>query len=86
MHLSLTALVAALLSPLAIAQSSQPFTDPATGIAFQAFSHASGFKFGVALPKSVGGDFIGLLVSYTWDLLSWWKRVLFGIWGGRWYS
>jgi cellobiose dehydrogenase (acceptor) len=61
MRLSFTA---ALLAPLALAQSSVPFTDPATGIAFQAFQHASGFKFGVALPKDVGGDFIGLLVRF----------------------
>jgi Cytochrome domain of cellobiose dehydrogenase len=41
---------------------SAPWTDPATGIAFQALQHETGFRFGVALPKTPGADFIGVLV------------------------
>jgi hypothetical protein len=42
--------------------STKPFTDPATGISFQAYTNARGFRFGVALPKTGSKDLIGLLV------------------------
>jgi hypothetical protein len=42
--------------------STKPFTDPATGISFQVYTNAGGFKFGVALPKTGSKDLIGLLV------------------------
>jgi hypothetical protein len=51
--------------------ASAAFTDPATGISFQAFTSGSGSKFGVALPKTGGGDLIGILVrtfSYAINL------------------
>jgi hypothetical protein len=47
------------------ALESTPWTDPASGIAFQALQHKSGFKFGVALPKTPGADFIGVLVRLS---------------------
>jgi hypothetical protein len=51
--------------------TSAVFTDPATGISFQAFTSGSDSKFGVALPKTGGEDFIGFLVrifTYTFNL------------------
>ena len=42
--------------------STKSFTDPATGIQFQAYTNSKGFKFGVALPKTGNKDLIGLLV------------------------
>jgi cellobiose dehydrogenase (acceptor) len=65
MRLSLLSLLAA----AGIAQAAEEtaaFTDPATGINFQTYSHSSGFKFGVALPATPSDDFIGYLVSNSW--------------------
>jgi len=61
MKLSITTLFAAV--GFAQAQEATAFTDPATGISFQTFSHSSGFKFGVALPATPSEDLIGYLVS-----------------------
>jgi hypothetical protein len=42
------------------------FTDPNTNITFQAAEHEnSGMKFGIALPKGPGNDFIGFFVSHS---------------------
>jgi hypothetical protein len=47
--------------------STKPFTDPATGISFQAYTNAGGFKFGIALPKTGSKDLVGFLVcGFTW--------------------
>jgi hypothetical protein len=43
--------------------SAKLFTDPATGISFQAFTTTKGAKFGVALPKTGSQDLIGILVG-----------------------
>ena len=65
MRLSLAAVLCAPLAALAQeAPSTTAYTDPATGIAYQAYVDPGGFKFGVALPKNPDGDFIGLLVSF----------------------
>jgi len=61
MKLSITALFTAM--GIAQAQDATDFTDPATGICFQTFSHTSGFKFGVALPATPSGDLIGYLAG-----------------------
>jgi hypothetical protein len=42
--------------------SAEAFTDPATGISFQAYTSSRGAKFGVALPKTGSKDLIGVLV------------------------
>jgi hypothetical protein len=42
--------------------SARLFTDPATGISFQAYTSVEGSKFGVALPKNESKDLIGFLV------------------------
>jgi cellobiose dehydrogenase (acceptor) len=47
----------------AAAQSASPYTDDKTGIIFNGFQHASGFRFGIALPESPTTDFIGQLVG-----------------------
>jgi hypothetical protein len=55
----------------AFAQESSSFTESKTGITFQVSEHASGMKFGIAIPKTPGKDFIGFFVSillnYTAD-------------------
>jgi len=43
------------------AQSS-PYTDANTGIAFEGYEDTTGFKFGMALPQTIGSDFIGQMV------------------------
>jgi cellobiose dehydrogenase (acceptor) len=53
----------ALCTSAAAQKTTAAFTDPKTGIAFQAFSHSSGYRFGIALPPKPGNDFIGHLVS-----------------------
>ena len=48
------------------APSAKSYTDPATGISFQAYTSGRGSKFGIALPKTGSKDLIGLLVrSFT---------------------
>ncbi|KAF2670680.1 hypothetical protein BT63DRAFT_424618 [Microthyrium microscopicum] len=44
------------------AEAAKAFTDPATGISFQAITSAKGTKFGIALPKTGSKDLIGFLV------------------------
>jgi hypothetical protein len=61
-------LLALLLAPLGCFAQDEPgstsFTDPNTTITFQVSEHAnSGMKFGIALPKVLGKDFIGFFVS-----------------------
>lgn len=54
--------VAGYVSAAQTDESAQLFTDPATGISFQAYTSAKGSKFGVALPKTGSKDLIGFLV------------------------
>ncbi|KAI5854273.1 hypothetical protein BZA05DRAFT_321355, partial [Tricharina praecox] len=57
------------------AQSSTPYTDWATGIAFQSYQSArDGFAFGIAVPESPTDEFIGQLVSP----ITGWAGVSFG--------
>ena len=43
-----------------------PYTDPLTGIDFQAYTDPeTGYIFGVALPETVGTDFIGQIVRMS---------------------
>lgn len=46
------------------AQSASAYSDPNTGIDFQAYKDDSGYQFGIALPETLGSDFIGQLVSH----------------------
>lgn len=46
----------------AYAQSSA-YTDANTGIAFEGHQDTTGFLFGIALPSTIGSDFIGQMVS-----------------------
>lgn len=62
MKLLSLAVLAAASSVSAQGATSAAFTDPATGISFQAFTSGSGSKFGFALPKTGGKDLIGILV------------------------
>ncbi|PQE20329.1 GMC oxidoreductase protein [Rutstroemia sp. NJR-2017a BBW] len=42
----------------ALAQSAASYVDDNTGITFMGFEDTSGFKYGMVLPETVGGDFI----------------------------
>ncbi|ORX92935.1 hypothetical protein BCR34DRAFT_629431 [Clohesyomyces aquaticus] len=53
----------ALLALRATAQSASPFTDDKTGITFNGYQDASGYRFGLALPETPGADFIGQIVG-----------------------
>jgi cellobiose dehydrogenase (acceptor) len=46
----------------ALAQSAASYVDDNTGITFMGFEDTSGFKYGMVLPETVGGDFIGQIV------------------------
>ncbi|PBK93646.1 CBD9-like protein [Armillaria gallica] len=47
----------------AASQSASAYTDPTTGMTFQALQDSStGFIFGIALPETIGTDFIGQMV------------------------
>lgn len=49
--------------PAAAQDTTAPFTDPNTGIDFQAYTDdALGYQFGIALPETVTTEFIGQLV------------------------
>ncbi|KAF9869408.1 GMC oxidoreductase [Colletotrichum karsti] len=52
-------LTTGLLAAAATAQQTTAYTDSATEIKFQRYTETSGFSFGVALPSTVGKDFIG---------------------------
>ncbi|KXH61635.1 GMC oxidoreductase [Colletotrichum nymphaeae SA-01] len=52
-------LTTGLLAAAAVAQQTTSYVDSATGITFQRYTETSGFSFGVALPSTVGKDFIG---------------------------
>jgi len=45
----------------ALAQSSA-YTDVNTGISFEGYQDTTGFLFGMALPSTIGSDFIGQMV------------------------
>ncbi len=48
----------------AAGQPASSYTDPTIGMTFQALQDLStGFIFGMALPESIGTDFIGQMVS-----------------------
>ncbi|KAL2888308.1 Cellobiose dehydrogenase [Ceratocystis lukuohia] len=52
--------VAGLMASAAMAQSLEPYTDPLSGIKFGRHTDpASGFSVGLALPQTIGTDFIG---------------------------
>lgn len=53
----------ALLALRATAQNASPFTDEKTGIRFNGYQDASGYRFGLALPETPGTDFIGQIVA-----------------------
>ncbi|KAK1999500.1 GMC oxidoreductase [Colletotrichum falcatum] len=62
-----------LLAAAAAAQQTSSYIDAASGITFQRYSDTSGFAFGVALPTTVGKDFIGQIsapVSAGWASVS----------------
>ena len=40
-----------------------PFTDEASGITFNGISHASGYRFGIAVPENPTTDFIAQIVA-----------------------
>lgn len=46
-------------------QSTSSYTDSASGIVFQRYEDTSGtgFSFGMALPETIGSDFIGQMAS-----------------------
>ncbi|KAL1691086.1 hypothetical protein GGG16DRAFT_54323, partial [Schizophyllum commune] len=49
-----------------------PYTDPLTGIDFQAYTDPeTGYIFGIALPETVGTDFIGQVVAPLTDGAGW---------------
>ncbi|KAL1706739.1 hypothetical protein EV121DRAFT_162400, partial [Schizophyllum commune] len=49
-----------------------PYTDPLTGIDFQAYTDPeTGYIFGIALPETVGTDFIGQIVAPLTDGAGW---------------
>ncbi len=65
---TLTTSVAILLGVIrgAAGQSASAYTDPTTGMTFQALQDSStGFIFGIALPETIGTDFIGQMVSWA---------------------
>ncbi|KAH7343061.1 hypothetical protein BKA65DRAFT_526989 [Rhexocercosporidium sp. MPI-PUGE-AT-0058] len=59
MHLSLSLMA---FAAGAWAQQSSSSVDPNTGITFQGKTDTTGFYFGMAVPETVGSDFIGQLV------------------------
>ncbi|EFQ36273.1 GMC oxidoreductase [Colletotrichum graminicola] len=66
-------LSAGLLAAAAAAQQTSSYVDAASGITFQRHSETSGFAFGIALPTTVGKDFIGQIsapVSTGWASVS----------------
>ncbi|KAK1569690.1 GMC oxidoreductase [Colletotrichum navitas] len=66
-------LSAGLLAAAAAAQQTSSYVDAASGITLQRHSETSGFSFGIALPTTVGKDFIGQIsapVSTGWAAVS----------------
>ncbi len=59
-HLSLLAFAAG-----AAAQQSSAYIDANTGITFQGKTDTTGFYFGMAVPTTIGSDFIGQMVNTT---------------------
>ncbi|KAK0465993.1 uncharacterized protein EV420DRAFT_1636565 [Desarmillaria tabescens] len=56
----------------AAGQSASAYTDPTTGMTFQALQDSStGFVFGIALPETIGTDFIGQMVFSLTDGAGW---------------
>ncbi|KAI8155319.1 Cellobiose dehydrogenase [Colletotrichum sp. SAR 10_70] len=56
-------LATGLLAAAATAQQTTAYTDTATEIKFQRYTETTGFSFGVALPSTVGKDFIGQITA-----------------------
>ncbi|KAK0452909.1 GMC oxidoreductase [Desarmillaria tabescens] len=53
-------------------QSASSYTDPITGMSFQALQDSStGFVFGLALPETIGTDFIGQMIYPSTDGAGW---------------
>ncbi|KAK2008705.1 GMC oxidoreductase [Colletotrichum eremochloae] len=66
-------LATGILAAAAAAQQTPSYVDAASGITFQRHSETSGFAFGIALPTTVGKDFIGQIsapVSAGWAAVS----------------
>ncbi|KAK1960109.1 GMC oxidoreductase [Colletotrichum sublineola] len=66
-------LATGVLAAAAAAQQTSSYVDAASGITFQRHSETSGFAFGIALPTTVGKDFIGQIsapVSAGWAAVS----------------
>ncbi|GKT52248.1 cellobiose dehydrogenase [Colletotrichum spaethianum] len=66
-------LTTGLLAAAATAQQTSSYVDAASGITFQRYAETSGFSFGVALPSTVGKDFIGQIsapVTKGWASVS----------------
>ncbi|KAK2035236.1 GMC oxidoreductase [Colletotrichum zoysiae] len=66
-------LATALFAAATAAQQTSSYVDAASGITFQRHSETSGFAFGIALPTTVGKDFIGQIsapVSAGWASVS----------------
>ncbi|KAG7451905.1 CBD9-like protein [Guyanagaster necrorhizus] len=56
----------------AAGQSASAYTDPTTGMTFQALQDSStGFVLGIALPETIGTDFIGQMVFALTDGAGW---------------
>ncbi|KAK0234121.1 hypothetical protein IW262DRAFT_1505923, partial [Armillaria fumosa] len=56
----------------AAGQSASAYTDTTTGMTFQALQDSStGFVFGIALPETIGTDFIGQMVFSLTDGAGW---------------
>jgi len=59
----LSSVVASLVAAVSAQGSTQGYTDPSTGIAFQTYTADKiGAKFGIAMPAGPGTDFIGQIV------------------------
>ncbi|KAL6399766.1 cellobiose dehydrogenase [Ilyonectria robusta] len=73
MHCTMTGLAALLgFAATASAQRASTYSDPNTGIDFQRYLAASyGYSFGIALPETVGSDFIGQMVVPVTDGEGW---------------
>ncbi|KAF1997296.1 hypothetical protein P154DRAFT_402702, partial [Amniculicola lignicola CBS 123094] len=56
---------AALLALGVTAQSATQYTDDKTGITFNGLQDASGFRFGIALPETLGSDLVAQIVGPT---------------------
>ncbi|KAL1748123.1 hypothetical protein HDZ31DRAFT_30414 [Schizophyllum fasciatum] len=68
----------ALVSSAQTLETTAPFTDPNTGIDFQAFTQSDlGYQFGIALPENITSDFIGQLVVPL-NATAGWGGVSFG--------